>query len=191
MYYLYRHIRLDKNEVFYIGIGTIDTTYNTFRCNYKRAFEKKKSRNEYWKNIISKTDYIVEIMYHTENEQEIQSKEIEFIDFYKNTLCNLTDGGYGITSYRHKQVSIDKIRKSSLNRRHTKETIELLNTYKYRKVIMYNDNEKYLFYSRTDAAIFLGNINYRANIARYLKYEKSKVCGYKFKEIVESKDKEP
>lgn len=191
MYYLYRHIRLDKNEVFYIGIGKIDTTYNTFNCNYKRAFEKKKSRNEYWKNIVSKTDFKVEILYHTESEEEIQKKEIEFIELYKDTLCNLTEGGYGITSYRHTKETIEKIRKASSGRGHTKETIDLLNTYKFKKVIMYNDEKEFIFDSRTEAAKFLGNINYRANISRYLKYKKAKVCGYKFREITESKDKEP
>ena len=27
-YYLYQHIRLDKNQVFYIGVGTIQTIRN-------------------------------------------------------------------------------------------------------------------------------------------------------------------
>ena len=34
-YYLYRHIREDKNEVFYIGIGTKNS-----KVEYKRAFAK-------------------------------------------------------------------------------------------------------------------------------------------------------
>ena len=33
MAYLYRHIRLDTNEIFYIGIGS--------DINYKRAFIKR------------------------------------------------------------------------------------------------------------------------------------------------------
>jgi hypothetical protein len=54
MAYLYRHIRLDKNEPFYIGIG-----YNINK-KYKRAHEVI-NRNQYWKNITSKTQYKVEI----------------------------------------------------------------------------------------------------------------------------------
>lgn len=47
MFYLYRHIRHDKNEPFYIGIGRTR--------NYERAF-RKTSRNKFWKNIVSKTE---------------------------------------------------------------------------------------------------------------------------------------
>lgn len=43
MAYVYRRIRLDKNEPFYIGIGT-DTK------NYKRA-NVRSLRNRVWKNI--------------------------------------------------------------------------------------------------------------------------------------------
>ena len=46
-YYLYRHIRLDKNEPFYIGIGTKEERYKSFEMIYKRAFSKKK-RNIIW-----------------------------------------------------------------------------------------------------------------------------------------------
>lgn len=40
-YYLYRHIRLDKNEVFYIGVGTIQNKNgNGFYGKHLRAFSK-------------------------------------------------------------------------------------------------------------------------------------------------------
>jgi hypothetical protein len=42
---VYRHIRLDKNEPFYIGIGS--------DRNYKRA-SSIKDRNKYWGNIVNK-----------------------------------------------------------------------------------------------------------------------------------------
>lgn len=37
MGYLYRHIRLDKNEPFYIGIGGFDKTEKEF--SYRRAYK--------------------------------------------------------------------------------------------------------------------------------------------------------
>jgi hypothetical protein len=43
MAYLYRHIRLDKNVPFYVGIGKSD-------LNFNRAYSNK-NRNTYWKNI--------------------------------------------------------------------------------------------------------------------------------------------
>lgn len=40
MAYVYRHIRLDKNEPFYIGIGS--------DINYQRAYNYQR-RTKYWK----------------------------------------------------------------------------------------------------------------------------------------------
>ena len=59
MAYLYRHIRIDTNEVFYIGIGG-GNKYEK-ELSYKRAYSKY-DRNKYWKNITNKTNYIVEII---------------------------------------------------------------------------------------------------------------------------------
>jgi predicted GIY-YIG superfamily endonuclease len=93
MAYLYRHIRLDKNEPFYIGIGTD-------KKDYKRAYHKH-DRNQYWYNIVDKTPYKVEIMLDNLTKEEAIEKEIEFINLYgrknlhKGTLCNLTNGGEG------------------------------------------------------------------------------------------------
>lgn len=92
MAYVYRHIRLDKNEPFYIGIGTDKT--------YKRANEKAR-RSEFWKKIVSKTKYEIEIIYDDIDFELAKIKEKEFIKLYgrKNlgtgTLVNMTDGGDG------------------------------------------------------------------------------------------------
>ena len=87
---LYRHIRLDKNEVFYIGIGKDE----------KRAYQKN-SRNKYWRHITNKTEYEVEIIFDDLSWEQACEKEIEFIALYgrndlnKGTLVNRTDGGEG------------------------------------------------------------------------------------------------
>ena len=92
MAYVYRHIRLDKNEPFYIGIGSDDKYY---RAN------KKSQRNIYWNRIVAKTDYEVEIVLDDLTWKQACEKEREFISLYgrKNTktgiLCNMTDGGEG------------------------------------------------------------------------------------------------
>ena len=49
---LYRHIRLDKNQPFYIGIGKTE----------KRAYQKT-CINNIWKYITNKTNYYVEILF--------------------------------------------------------------------------------------------------------------------------------
>lgn len=96
MAYLYRHIRLDKNEPFYIGIGS-DT-------NFKRANWKFRN-NKIWNSIVNKTSYEVEILLDGLTWEEACNKEKEFIKLYgrkdKQTgiLSNLTDGGEG--TYGH------------------------------------------------------------------------------------------
>jgi hypothetical protein len=92
MAYLYRHIRVDKNEVFYIGIGS-DPSYD--RAN------TVKGRNTYWKRIVNKTSFNVEIMIDFLSWEDACAKEKEFIKIYGRrdlglgTLCNLTDGADG------------------------------------------------------------------------------------------------
>ena len=92
MAYLYRHIRLDKNEPFYIGIGS-DNTY--YRAN------SKKGRSDFWHKMANLSEYRVEIMLDGLTYDEAKEKEREFIALYgrrnlnKGILCNLTDGGDG------------------------------------------------------------------------------------------------
>lgn len=94
MPYLYRHIRLDKNEPFYIGIGSDDEVF-------RRAFEKTR-RNTHWRNIVNVTDYEVEILLDNLTWEEACKKEREFINLYgredlgKGCLTNFTDGGQGL-----------------------------------------------------------------------------------------------
>ncbi len=98
-FYIYRHIRPDTNEVFYIGKGN---NLDKRKPEYRRAFEKSK-RSEFWRSIVDKNngDYTVEIIFHCNTDNEATCKEIEFISLYgrrdlcKGTLVNLTDGGDG------------------------------------------------------------------------------------------------
>jgi len=91
MAYVYRHIRHDKNVPFYIGIGNDE--------KYSRAHNDRE-RNNYWKNIVNKTTYDVEIILDNLTWGDACKKEIEFIALYKRvgdggTLCNMTLGGDG------------------------------------------------------------------------------------------------
>lgn len=91
MAYVYRHIRLDKNVPFYIGIGSDD--------KYKRANERR-DRNVYWKRIEAKSNIEIEILFDGISWKDACKKEIEFIALYKRTkdggtLCNITKGGEG------------------------------------------------------------------------------------------------
>jgi len=99
-YYLYRHTRLDTNQPFYIGIGT-KPNWNA-SCQekmYRRAFTNKK-RSDFWKRIVNKYRYKVEILLESSDYKFIKEKEIEFIKLYGRIneggiLCNITKGGDG------------------------------------------------------------------------------------------------
>jgi len=115
-YYVYRHVRLDTNQVFYIGIGSKVNRSNG-KSMYQRAFSKS-DRNKFWKSIVSKTKYEVEILLESDDYEFVQSKEIDFIKMYgrrntgKGTLCNLTDGGEGVMGvcYYTTEEMVDKFK---------------------------------------------------------------------------------
>ena len=93
MAYVYRHIRTDKNEPFYIGIGS--------DANYNRAHQNSKNkRSDLWHRVSSK-GYEVEILMDDLTWEQACEKEKEFISMYgrinkgTGTLSNLTDGGDG------------------------------------------------------------------------------------------------
>ena len=104
---LYRHVRLDKNEVFYVGIG-----------NPKRPYDRY-FRNNWWKNIVAKTDYRIDILFDDLTWEEACEKEKEFISLYgrrdlgKGPLVNLTDGGDSIKGYVMTQEHKNKISKAN------------------------------------------------------------------------------
>jgi hypothetical protein len=122
MAYLYRHIRLDKYEPFYIGIGSDE--------DFKRAYDKN-NRNTHWRNIVNKTAYEVEIVMEGLSWEEACKKEIEFIKLYGRsdlklgTLCNLTEGGEGVLGMTHSQETKNKI--SQDNKRPEKAAICMIN----------------------------------------------------------------
>lgn len=129
-HYLYRHIRLDKNEPFYIGIGTKPKIFNTFSAEYKRAYDCKSRRNKIWRDVITKTNYTVDILLESNDYNFIKQQEIEFIKLYgrKNlgtgTLANLTDGGDGSLGMKFSQERADKISKANTGK--VKSIIERL-----------------------------------------------------------------
>lgn len=113
MHYLYRHIRLDKNEPFYIGIGTIGNNADTYDKSYRRAYIVKK-RSKLWEKVINKTEYEVEIVLESDDYDFIKQKEIEFIKLYgridiqTGTLVNMTEGGDGTLGYRYTREQKEK-----------------------------------------------------------------------------------
>lgn len=119
MAYLYRHIRLDTNEPFYIGIGS--------DLNYNRAYSKS-NRNQWWLNIIDSIEFRVDIILDELSWEDIKLKEIEFIKLYGRRdlglgpLVNLTDGGEGLLNAS--KETLDKKSKSMIESHKLDPTIQ-------------------------------------------------------------------
>jgi|694.fasta_scaffold43030_7 hypothetical protein len=114
MPYVYRHIRLDKNEPFYIGIGS-DSDYSRAYCIQKR--------NNIWNKIVTKSDYEVEILLDNITWDQACIKEKEFINLYGrkdlNTgiLSNLTDGGEGVYGLKFTDEAKNKMSIAQKNKK--------------------------------------------------------------------------
>lgn len=101
MAYVYKHIRKDNNQPFYVGVGGLISF-----DNYQRALAKNwkglRSRSEFWFNYSKLYGFIVEIVLDNCTPEEAFSKEIELIKLYGrqdiNTgiLVNHTNGGEGL-----------------------------------------------------------------------------------------------
>lgn len=116
-YYIYRHVRCDTNTPFYIGIGKKpdQKKIKGFNSEYSRAFEKTK-RSEYWKNIINKTSYKVEILLESDDKDIITNLEMYFIKLYgrkccdaNGTLVNFSEGGELNNGPKQRYVSITQL----------------------------------------------------------------------------------
>ena len=127
IYFLYRHLSKKDNRPFYIGIGKKRTSYKTYKTEFYRAYNKK-NRNKHWENIANKYGYNVEILFESDSQDLIKSKEIEFITLYGrkdlNTgiLVNWCNGG-GLNN-PSKEVR-DKMSKSALERYKRNDNVKL------------------------------------------------------------------
>ena len=165
MAYVYRHIRLDKNEPFYIGIGN----NNIYRLTEKRG------RNIIWKQIANKTNYEVEILFDDLTWKQACEKEIEFINLYgridikTGCLANMTNGGdcgtigrKYIPSFEHKE----KLSKSSIGKKMSESAKKKMSNNQKLPVLQYDLNGNFIkeWDSITSASTNYGKTN--SNIMR-------------------------
>ena len=142
IYYVYNHIRLDTNEIFYVGIGTKNKNAKCFSKQYVRAnFKSFSKRSEFWRNVYNKCNKKIKIIIVLEssNLDEIKNKEIELIKLYgkridgTGPLVNITDGGDGSHgAYWNDERKISKSKNSIgkknpfYGKHHNEETINYL-----------------------------------------------------------------
>lgn len=114
---VYQHRRKDTNEVFYIGIGK-------YR---KRAFNKI-DRSIYWKRIVNKYGYSVDVLVDGCSAEEAQKIEIGLINSYGRSdlglgsLINKTDGGDGGCGLLVSEETKLKISKSKKGKKQSDES---------------------------------------------------------------------
>lgn len=112
MFYVYIHRKKSDNSIFYVGKGVKDRAY------------RKKGRSRYWHNVVNKYDYTVEIVQNHISEWIALELEKYLISEYRTLgyrLCNLTNGGEGISGYSHTEESKKKMAKAATGKIHTEE----------------------------------------------------------------------
>jgi hypothetical protein len=121
MAYVYKHIRKDKNEVFYIGIG-----------KNKQRKDSKYSRNNHWHNIVKKTEFYSEIIEDNLEWEEACNREIFWIKYYgrkdlnEGQLVNMTNGGDGVVGRIMSDSERDRMRNLKKGSKTSEETKEKL-----------------------------------------------------------------
>ena len=96
-FYVYVHRKATDGSVFYVGKGKGRMIYD-------------KKRNQHWKHIVNKHGFTADIVMRFESERCAFSFECALIKFYgRFNLCNLTDGGYGVSGMVHSEISKSKM----------------------------------------------------------------------------------
>jgi len=119
-YYTYIHYKADTNEPFYIGKG-----------HSKRAYSMN-NRNKWWHATVKKHDYKVEILSRFETDKEALDHEVFLIKVFRELgykLCNLTDGGEGISGFKHS----DEYKERCKQRTYSAETLKKMSLAKIGK----------------------------------------------------------
>jgi len=111
MAYVYKHIRKDTSEVFYIGIGKT-----------KKRMISNNARNNHWKNIVNKVGFEYKIIEDNLSWTDACELEKQLITEYGRydlglgPLVNMTDGGDGTNGIIYTKERNEKISKTLTGR---------------------------------------------------------------------------
>lgn len=123
-FYVYLHRRATDGTVFYVGKGT------------GRRAHLRQSRNPHWINIVAKHGLRIE--YAAVDIQEWYAFELEreLIAYYgRESLCNLTDGGDGVTGMRHDEAARRAIASAHKGRKRPRDVVERIAAKQRGKVV--------------------------------------------------------
>lgn len=105
IYYTYVRRRATDNSIFYVGKG-----------KNKRAWGTQ-GRSPYWWNIVNKHGYTIELIAQNLSEESAFELEVLLIaEIGRASLCNLTDGGDGMSGHTHTEVAKRRMSEACLGR---------------------------------------------------------------------------
>ncbi len=167
--YVYRHRRVDNNQIFYIGIGSKKHSNQTSRIYYRAR--TKSRRNNFWHKIANKTDILIEIIYDNISWEDACELEILLIESYGRrdkklgNLSNLSDGGEGSLGVIASKETREKMSRSRIGNKQSEESIKLMknncasgDTHFKSKLVI--DLENGIFYYSLKQASIAINVNY-------------------------------
>jgi hypothetical protein len=131
IYYVYEHYKPSSNIPFYVGKGKLKRAYSVL------------GRNKYWKRIVTKyKGFEVKFIAKDIDEELAFLIEEERIDQLKRLnikLCNMTNGGEGLSGYKQSKktlLKLSKLRKGKKKSQEWKDKISLSNKGKVRTLEM-------------------------------------------------------
>lgn len=135
---VYLHIRPDKNEVFYTGIGVEKRPYHTIQ------------RSSFWKKIVKNNNGIFEVEILVcdiswDSASQIERSLIKYFgrkDLGTGTLCNMTDGGDGTPGHIVSAEVRKKMSLAALGKTVTMETRQKIREAQLRRPPMSDETRR-------------------------------------------------
>lgn len=125
-YYVYEHIRIDTNTVFYVGYSTIATTGLIYARAYRTVYNSR-SKNGIWEQYVLNIAYTVRIVGEFSSKEEALKEEIRLIQLYgrldlgTGPLVNQNDGGQGMLN---PSIELKKVIIQNKSKSYNKTTIK-------------------------------------------------------------------
>ena len=110
-FYVYEHFRNSDGSVFYVGMGS------------GKRFNTKDNRNIHWQRITAKHGFSAKIIASGLTLEEAYQLEVATISAHgKENLCNITDGGDGVTN--PKKETRQKMRDAKIGKTQSKNHVK-------------------------------------------------------------------